>query len=184
LIQSFKQVATDRNYSNQRIFDLGELTEQIAVSLRPGLGKQNLTLNVECEPNLTMNSYPGPYGQALTNLFLNSVAHAFPDGKEGIVDIRVHASGKDNVEVLFSDDGCGMSLGVRRQAFDPFFTTRRDQGGTGLGLHIVHSIVTNCLGGRLTLDSEPGVGTRILLILPRVAPPGLGLSSVSDPVDA
>ena len=63
-----------------------------------------------------------------------------------------------------------MSLDVRRRAFDPFFTTRRDQGGTGLGLHIVYSIVTNRLGGRLDLDSEPGHGTRIQMILPRVAP--------------
>ncbi len=63
-----------------------------------------------------------------------------------------------------------MSLDVRRRAFDPFFTTRRDQGGTGLGLHIVYSIVTNRLGGRLNLDSEPGEGTKIQLILPRVAP--------------
>ena len=60
LIESFKQVATDRNNSNQRIFDLGHLTEQIVMSLRLGLEKQNLTLNVECEPDLTMNSYPGP----------------------------------------------------------------------------------------------------------------------------
>jgi PAS domain S-box-containing protein len=170
LIQSFKQVAADRNYANQRVFDLGDLTEQIAMSLRPGLGKQNLTLNVECQRNLTMNSYPGPYGQVLTNLFLNSVAHAFPDGQGGIVDIRVRASGKDSAEVVFSDDGCGMSLGVKRQAFDPFFTTRRDQGGTGLGLHIVYNIVTNCLGGRLSLASEPGEGTKIRIILPRVAP--------------
>jgi len=170
LIQSFKQVATDRNYANQRVFDLGDLTEQIAMSLRPGLGKQNLTLNVECQRNLTMNSYPGPYGQVLTNLFLNSVAHAFPDGAGGIVDIRVRASGKDSAEVVFSDDGCGMSLGVKRQAFDPFFTTRRDQGGTGLGLHIVYNIVTNCLGGRLSLASEPGEGTKISITLPRVAP--------------
>jgi PAS domain S-box-containing protein len=170
LIQSFKQVATDRSYSNQRIFDLADLTEQIVKSLRPGLAKQNLTLYVECQPNLTMNSYPGPYGQVLTNLFLNSVAHAFPDGKAGMIEIKVRASGNDNVEILFSDDGCGMNLDVRRKAFDPFFTTRRDQGGTGLGLHIVYSIVTNCLGGRLNLDSEPGKGTMIKLILPCVAP--------------
>jgi signal transduction histidine kinase len=116
LIQSFKQVATDRNYSDQRNFDLGDLTEQIVMSLRPGLGKQNLTLNVECQPNLTMNSYPGPYGQVLTNLFLNSVAHAFPDGKGGTIEIVVKASGKDDVEIVFSDDGCGMSLGDRRKA--------------------------------------------------------------------
>ena len=170
LIQSFKQVAADRNYSDQRSFDLGDLTEQVVMSLRPGLRKHHLTLNVECQPNLTMNSYPGPYGQVLTNLFLNAVAHAFPEGRPGAVDIVVRESGKDNVEIIFSDNGCGMSLDVRRRAFDPFFTTRRDQGGTGLGLHIVYSIVTNRLGGRLELDSEPGEGTRIQIILPRVAP--------------
>jgi PAS domain S-box-containing protein len=170
LIQSFKQVAADRNYSDQRTFDLGDLTEQVVMSLRPGLRKHNLTLTVDCQPNLAMNSYPGPYGQVLTNLFLNSVAHAFPGGRPGAVDIQVRESGKDDVEILFSDNGIGMSLDVRRRAFDPFFTTRRDQGGTGLGLHIVYNIVTNRLGGRLDLDSEPGGGTRIQIILPRVAP--------------
>ena len=170
LIQSFKQVAADRNYSDQRTFDLADLTEQVIMSLRPGLRKHNLTLNVNCQPNLVMNSYPGPYGQVLTNLFLNAVAHAFPDGRVGAIDIQARESGRDNVEIIFSDNGCGMSLDVRRRAFDPFFTTRRDQGGTGLGLHIVYNIVTNRLGGRLDLDSEPGAGTRIRIVLPRVAP--------------
>jgi PAS domain S-box-containing protein len=170
LIQSFKQVAADRNYSDQRAFDLGDLTEQVVMSLRPGLRKHNLTLNVECQPNLTMNSYPGPYGQVLTNLFLNSIAHAFPNGRSGTVEIKVREYDRDNVEILFSDNGIGMSLDVRRRAFDPFFTTRRDQGGTGLGLHIVYSIVTNRLGGRLDLDSQPGGGTQVQIILPRVAP--------------
>ena len=170
LIQSFKQVAADRNYSDQRSFDLADLTEQVVMSLRPGLRKHNLTLNVDCQPNLVMNSYPGPYGQVLTNLFLNAVSHAFPDGRQGIITIHARESGRDNVEIVFSDNGCGMSLDVRRRAFDPFFTTRRDQGGTGLGLHIVYNIVTNRLGGRLDLASEPGEGTRIQIILPRTAP--------------
>ncbi|OJU24134.1 MAG: histidine kinase [Nitrobacter sp. 62-13] len=170
LVQSFKQVAADRNYSDKRIFDLGELTEQVVMSLRPGLRKQNVTLTVDCEPNLMMNSYPGPYGQVLTNLFLNSLAHAFPDGEGGAVDINVREVNQDNVEILFSDNGCGMSPDVRRKAFDPFFTTRRDQGGTGLGLHIVYNIVTNRLGGRLDLDSGSGEGTRIRIVLPRIAP--------------
>jgi len=170
LITSFKQVAADRNYSDKRPFDLADLTEQVVMSLRPGLRKHNLTLTVDCQPDLILNSYPGPYGQVLTNLFLNAVAHAFPDGRPGAIDIRARECGKDNVEIIFSDDGCGMSLDVRRRAFDPFFTTRRDQGGTGLGLHIVYNIVTNRLGGRLDLDSEPGGGTRIQIVLPRVAP--------------
>lgn len=171
LIQSFKQVAADRHLAHPRVFDIGELTEQVFMSLRPELRKQNLTLNVECQPGgLIMNSHPGSYGQVLTNLFFNSVMHAFPDGQHGRIDINVRASGNAAVEILFADDGCGMDFGVRRQAFNPFFTTRRDQGCTGLGLHIVHSIVTNRLGGKLHLDSEPGEGTRIQLILPRVAP--------------
>jgi signal transduction histidine kinase len=170
LIQSFKQVAADRNYSDMRTFDLADLTEQVVMSLKPGLRKQNLALSVDCQPNLMMNSYPGPYGQVLTNLFLNTVAHAFPNGSGGAVEIKVRDSGVDHVEVLFIDNGIGMSADIRRRAFDPFFTTRRDQGGTGLGLHIVYSIVTNRLGGRLQLHSEPGEGTRVQIILPRTAP--------------
>jgi len=82
----------------------------------------------------------------------------------------VRASGADDVEVLYSDNGCGMTPDIRRRAFDPFFTTRRDDGGTGLGLHIVYSIVTSRLGGQIQLESEPGEGTRVRMILPRNAP--------------
>ncbi|MBB5048714.1 PAS domain S-box-containing protein [Rhodopseudomonas rhenobacensis] len=170
LVQSFKQVAADRNYSDKRVFDLADLTEQVVMSLKPGLRKQNLALSVDCKPNLTMNSFPGPYGQVLTNLFFNSISHAFPNGDGGKVEIKVQESGDDHVEILFADDGCGMTHEVRRRAFDPFFTTRRDQGGTGLGLHIVYSIVTNRLGGRISLNSEPGAGTKVRIVLPREAP--------------
>ena len=170
LIQSFKQVASDRNNSDMRSFDLGHLTEQVATGLRPALPKHGVALNVECQRGLSMRSYPGSYGQVLTNLFLNSIAHAFPDGQQGKIAIKVRASGADDVEIIFTDDGCGMSADVWRQAFDPFFTTRRHQGCTGLGLHIVYSIVTDRLGGRLDLKSEPGRGTRVELKLPKVAP--------------
>ena len=89
LVQSFKQVAADRNNSDLRSFDLGDLTEQLAVGLRPALPKHGVSLNVQCQPNLSMNSYPGSYGQVLTNLFLNSIAHAFPDARQGTIDIKV-----------------------------------------------------------------------------------------------
>jgi signal transduction histidine kinase len=170
LIQSFKQVASDRNNSDIRSFDLAGLTEQVATGLRPALPKHGVTLNVECQPGLSMNSYPGSYGQVLTNLFLNSIAHAFGDGRQGIIGIQTRESGPSDVEIIFSDDGCGMSADVRRQAFDPFFTTRRHLGCTGLGLHIVYSVVTDRLGGRLDLKSEPGKGTTVRITLPRTAP--------------
>ena len=136
------------------------------MTLRPSL-RGHLTLDVECQPNLLVNSYPGACRQLLTILFLNSVVHAFPDDREGTIALKVRASGEEKVEILFSDDGCGMSAEVKRQAFDPFFTTRRHLGSTGLGLHILHNIVTNRLGGRLNLESSPGAGTKFQIILPR-----------------
>ena len=134
--------------------------------LAPGATQHGATLDVDCPRGLSMNSYPGSYGQVLNNLFLNSIAHAFPDGQQGKIAIKVSASSANDVEIVFTDDGCGMTPDVRRQAFDPFFTTRRHQGCTGLGLHIVYSIVTDRLGGRLSLKSEPGKGTEVKFVLP------------------
>jgi PAS domain S-box-containing protein len=167
LVQSFKQVAVDQNQSEQRSFDIGELTEQVLTSLRPGVRRRDLTIRVECSPKLKMNSYPGAIGQVLTNLLLNAVTHAFPEKRGGAIEIKVCAFGNDDVELIFADDGAGMHASTKRQVFDPFFTTRRDLGCMGLGLHIVYNLVTNRLGGRLSLDSEVGRGTRVRLILPR-----------------
>ena len=168
LVQSFKQVAADRSNAEFRSFDAGELTRQVVRSLQPAA--RNLTLRVECDQDLIVYSHPGSYGQVLTNLFLNSVTHGFPDGVNGTIQIHAHKSASDKVEITVSDDGTGMSDEVKKQAFDPFFTTRRDLGCTGLGLHIVHSIVTNSLYGRLSLDSAVGKGTTVRLILPREMP--------------
>ncbi len=76
----------------------------------------------------------------------------------------------DNVVITFRDDGIGMSAEVQRQAYDPFFTTKRGEGGTGLGLNIVFNIVTRRLGGRIALSSTPGAGTTFRIVLPLVAP--------------
>ena len=170
LIQSFKQVAVDRSVADRRTFDLCEATAQIVASLRPVLKKSPITLTIDCAERLVMDSYPGPYGQVITNLFLNAVTHAFPDGRTGSVAIEARGFNQDDVEVTVADDGVGMTQEVRKHAFDPFFTTRRSEGGTGLGLHIIHTLVTQRLGGQLILESEPGRGTVFRLILPRNAP--------------
>jgi signal transduction histidine kinase len=170
LIQSFKQVAVDRSVADQRNFDLCEATTQIVTSLRPVLKQTPITLDLDCAEGLLMNSYPGSYGQVITNLFLNAVTHAFPAGRSGHVTIKTRALGENRVEVIVADDGIGMTEEVRKQAFDPFFTTRRSEGGTGLGLHIIHTLVTQRLGGQLILDSAPGRGTTFRLVLPRQAP--------------
>ena len=172
LIQSFKQVAVDRSHAERRQFSLGEATDQIVASLRPVLKRAPITLNVDVPEGLIINGYPGSYGQILTNLFLNAVNHAFADGRSGTITISARARGHDDVEINFADNGVGMTPDVQRQAFDPFFTTRRNEGGTGLGLHIVYNLVTQQLGGRMMLESRPGQGTTFRIIMPRTAKGG------------
>jgi nitrogen-specific signal transduction histidine kinase len=70
---------------------------------------------------------------------------------------------------------------VQRQAFDPFFTTRRNEGGTGLGLHIVYNLVTQQLGGRMMLESRLGQGTTFRIIMPKIARGGTTSESTGEP---
>jgi signal transduction histidine kinase len=169
LIQSFKQVAVDRSHAERRQFSLSEATDQIIASLRPVLKRAPIELTVDVPEGLIIDGYPGSYGQILTNLFLNAVNHAFVDGRSGTISIAARPRGLDDVEINFADNGAGMTPDVQRQAFDPFFTTRRNEGGTGLGLHIVYNLVTQQLGGRMMLESRLGQGTTFRIIMPRVA---------------
>jgi signal transduction histidine kinase len=170
LIQAFKQVAVDRSHADRRLFDLREACEQILASLRPGLKKSKVELSLDIPEGIVMDSYPGPLGQVLTNLFLNAATHAFPDGAPGSINIEVKRVGAASVQLSFHDDGRGMTPDVQRRAFDPFFTTRRSQGGTGLGLHIVYNLVTARLGGEIALQSRPNGGTTFRITVPLVAP--------------
>ena len=122
-----------------------------------------------CRKASSIDGYPGSYGQILTNLFLNAANHAFPDGRSGAITISAKPRGNDDIEIIFADNGAGMTPDVQRQAFDPFFTTRRNEGGTGLGLHIVYNLVTQQLGGRMMLESRLGQGTTFRIIMPRAA---------------
>jgi signal transduction histidine kinase len=177
LIQSFKQVAVDRSHAERRQFSLSESTDQIIASLRPVLKRSPISLSVDVPEGLVIDGYPGSYGQILTNLFLNAANHAFADGRSGAISISARPRGSDDVEIIFADNGAGMTPDVQRQAFDPFFTTRRNEGGTGLGLHIVYNLVTQQLGGRMMLDSRLGQGTTFRIIMPRAARGG---STTSD----
>ena len=170
LVQSFKQVAGDQSQLHRRRFDPGELIKQVLQHLERELQQRGIVLNFQSEADLAMDSYPGELGQVMTNLAINAMTHAFPGGRKGRIVVKLRAAGSDHVELLLSDNGCGMNADVKRQAFDPFFTTRRSDGSTGLGLHIVHNIVVERLGGRLRLDSEPGAGTTVQVFLPRMAP--------------
>lgn len=165
LIQSFKQVTVDRSSAEHRQFDLRETTNQIVASLHPALKKMPVTIAIDIPDKLIVDSYPGFYGQILTNLILNSVGHAFPEERQGTIRISASTCGEDTIKLVFADDGVGMTPEVQRKAFDPFFTTRRNEGETGLGLHIVYNLVVKQLGGSIQLESKPGQGTTFHIVM-------------------
>lgn len=181
LIQSFKQVAVDQTSSQRRQFQLTEVVDEILTTMHPSLKRRAVTTTVSVPPDIVLDSYPGPLGQVLTNLINNSLLHAFPSDasakdKVSVKDrprtIRIKAALVDHTHLRLevSDDGSGMAASVLGRIFDPFFTSKLGHGGSGLGLHIVHSIVADMLAGTIAVASEVGVGTTFTIIMPCKTP--------------
>ncbi len=170
LIQSFKQVAVDQTSQERRQFLLHNYLDEVITSLRPRLKNVPQHVLVDCPESIVVNTYPGALSQILTNLVMNALVHAFEDGEAGTISIDVGVFENSDVRLEFADDGKGIPPYHLGKVFEPFFTTRRGAGGSGLGLHIVFNLVTQSLGGRITVDSALGVGTTFHLRFPREAP--------------
>jgi len=169
LVSSFKQVAANRSNDQRRRFRLDTTVRELGLTLRPSLRRAQLELGLAIDSDVEMDSYPGPLDQVLINLIQNAIVHAYPDGGPGVVQISAHRE-DEQVVIVCTDLGVGISADHLPRVFDPFFTTRLGRGGTGLGLNIVHNIVTGVLGGRIEVDSQPGRGTRFTVHLPLRAP--------------
>ena len=170
LIRNFKQVAVDQSSEMRRQFDLAQVIEEVLITIRPRFKHTPFQIRTELAPAIMMDSFPGPFGQVLTNLALNALIHGFDGRPAGTLTLRCARRADGDIVITCEDDGKGMTEEVRRRIFDPFFTTRMGQGGSGLGLNIVHNIVTGLLGGRIDVSSAPGIGTRFEIVLPDKAP--------------
>lgn len=166
LVTSFKHVAVDQTSENRRQFDLRSTMVEIVATLSPILKKTPFRLELDIPPDITVNSYPGALGQILTNLVNNAVFHAFANRDHGLISISAERLNQHSVRLNFSDDGHGMSAPVLKRIFDPFFTTRLGQGGSGLGMNIVHNLVCSLLQGQISVESSPEQGTRFTIDLP------------------
>lgn len=167
LVQSFKQVAVDQASAERRTFLLHHYIDEILQSLAPRLRRERHQIQVDCPGGIAMDSYPGALSQVVTNLLINALTHAFADGSAGTITIACRTLEPDLVEIRFADDGRGIPPEHHDRVFDPFFTTNRAQGGSGLGLHIVYNLVTQSLGGTLALESREQGGTCFVMVLPR-----------------
>ncbi len=170
LVKGFKQVAVDQTSENRRRFVLSQVVEEIIITLQPQFKRTPHEIVIDIPDDLQLDSYPGPFGQVLTNLVMNSLLHGFSNDIAGKINISAQHSGGAHVEVTVKDNGKGISAEYLKHVFDPFFTTRMGQGGSGLGMHIVYTIVTAVMGGRIQISSTPEVETIITMILPLDAP--------------
>ena len=166
LIRNFKQVAVDQSIEEVRKINLGEYLGEVLTSLKPKWKHTAVELETDLADDVEMTTYPGAVAQIITNLIENSLNHGFEEGRlPGKITIHL-TTDLDRVVLKYCDTGKGMNEEVLARLFDPFFTTRRGEGGTGLGMHIVYNIVTQKLGGMISCISKPGEGCRFKIQLP------------------
>lgn len=170
LVKSFKQIAIDQSTEAPRGINVRDYLDEVLTSLQPILKRTRIAVEVECPPALEITTFAGAIYQILMNLVVNSVTHGF--GAEDAGRIRIQVRMDDNgsdlrqLELIYSDNGRGMTPDVCARVFDPFFTTRRGTGGSGLGMHISYNLVTQLLRGTIRCESTAGAGVRFWVRFP------------------
>ncbi|KXI27775.1 sensor histidine kinase [Paraglaciecola hydrolytica] len=175
LVASFKQVAVDQTSDRRRVFKLETVVEDVLRSMRPSFHR--IQISSEVPPDISCDGYPGPLGQLLTNLIQNAIIHGIDQASDGLVKVICSAIGDDSIQIVVEDNGRGIDKETMNKIFDPFFTTRMGQGGSGLGLTIVHNIATGMLAGKIAVESLVGIGTRFIVTIPRTTPERSSLGS-------
>lgn len=165
LVRSFKQVAADQTNEERRSFNLRKTIEEILFALRPKFKRTNHTITVHCPDELILDNYPGVFSQIVTNLVMNSLIHGFENMESGEIEFNIWVE-DDTLVFSYNDNGKGMDAKTLEKSFDPFFTTNRSHGGTGLGMHILYNLVTQTLRGQIEYTSAPGKGVLFLFRIP------------------
>ncbi len=165
LIVAFKHVAVDQAQSSARRVHLASTLRDVMVSLTPLYRHGGHRIVIDLDESLEVETHPGALAQIVTNLIQNALTHAFAAGQAGKIELRLGRV-EGAIELAVTDDGRGLTADEQVHIFEPFFTTRRGTGGSGLGMHVVHNLVTELLRGTITIESSPGVGTRIAIRFP------------------
>ncbi len=165
LIRSFKKVAVDQTSEQQREFDLKQYIRDVLLSLQPKLKKTLITVDLIGSDGLMIDSYPGAISQVISNLVMNSLIHGFEEIAEGNITIELQEANGE-VTLIYTDNGKGMTPIQVEKVFNPFFTSKRGRGGTGLGMHIVFNLVNQTLCGNIAAESTEGHGVQFTIRIP------------------
>ncbi|SDH62986.1 signal transduction histidine kinase [Vibrio xiamenensis] len=169
LVRDFKQTAVDQVSESRSEFRVKQVLDALIASLHPETRKVPVTPNLVGDETVTMNSLPGVLTQILSNLVMNSVNHAFTHQQQPQIDVEFEQQ-DEWIILQYRDNGDGIEKALHSRIFEPFYTTKRGKGGSGLGLNLVFNLVKQKLKGELEFDSEPGKGVHFTIKLPKVLP--------------
>lgn len=169
LIRDFKQTAVDQISESRSEFNVKQVLEALIASLHPETRKVPVTPIVEAAEDVQMNSLPGVMTQIVANLILNSVNHAFTSQPNPEILIRLSQTDQ-HVVLQYQDNGEGVDKSLHQKIFEPFYTSKRGKGGSGLGLNLVFNLVKQKLKGNLEFHSEPNQGVHFVITLPKELP--------------
>gem|GEM_PF-2053308 len=168
LIQSFKQVSVDQVSEKPREINLCQYFQSIIQTLKPEIKRSGALVNLKCDESFYFYTYPGGLSQVLTNLITNSINHGFEERNDGNINISIAKNEDEGYTISYVDDGKGIPEELLSKVMEPLFTTRRDKGGSGLGLSIVHNIITQELKGTIEISSKERQGVAIKIRLPKL----------------
>lgn len=168
LIHSFKAVSVDQSSEQKRIFNIYEYIDLVLRSLKKELKRKDIHVEVIGDREHEVETYPGAFSQIITNLVMNAIKHAFNDQQESqrSITIEFELTPANELDLTFSDNGKGVPAKSLPNLFEPFYTTSRQSGGSGLGLSIVYNLATQRLGGKINCYCEPGNGLTIFIEFP------------------
>jgi signal transduction histidine kinase len=169
LVQQFKNAVVDRSVSKQSSSLLADQIYKIELLLQPVLKCHIQCFTYAVPQSIEMTTDAGALEQVITNLVNNSLIHAFGDKDDGRMHLEATIKGQ-KVVFIYTDDGRGMDNEVLAKIFDPFFSTRFGQGGSGLGMFVVYNLVTTALAGSIQVESGPGKGFRCTIEIPKTTP--------------
>lgn len=163
---SFKNISVDQSRNEVRTYQLKSYIGEIIGSLHGYLRNRAYRLDWFMSEDVQVRGNPATMYQILSNLVANSVRHGFEGSESGQITIVIDPWEGRQVRLVYRDDGHGMGVEQLNRLYEPFYTTRRQQGGTGLGMHVVYTSVVNELGGSITCQSHPGEGVEFTIIFP------------------
>ncbi len=166
IINSLKSVSAEEQSRNTEQWNLGEAIDTVMELYGSRLASRDVSVNLDVDRSINFRNYQTYLYDIAGNLVNNSLQHAFPvEIRNAAISFSAAREG-DRVAFIYADNGVGMKEDVLNRLFEPFFTTSRTSGGTGIGMYILYNLITSELGGEISVESEPMKGMKIRIVVP------------------